>query len=89
MRTGTVHPVALRARTAKEHMRWQQRLRERGLRVPDVNDREYVRSIYFRGTRWTAGVLFAIATDSPDALIAFASMKRVQPLDTRFRYRPG
>jgi glyoxalase family protein len=41
---------------------WQQELREQGVSVTDIMDRQYFRSIYFREP---GGVLFEIATDEP------------------------
>jgi glyoxalase family protein len=69
MGKGTVHHVAFRARDEEEQAHWQEALRERGLRVTDVKDRDYFRSIYFRDADWTSGVLFEIATDGPGFLI--------------------
>jgi len=63
--TGTVHHVAFRARSEEEQAAWQAALRERDIRVTDVKDRQYFRSIYFRDPKWTSGVLFEIATDGP------------------------
>jgi glyoxalase family protein len=59
---GTVHHVAFRARDAEEQAGWRQRVQDAGLRVTDVRDRQYFRSIYFREP---GGVLFEIATDGP------------------------
>jgi glyoxalase family protein len=69
MGKGTVHHVAFRARDDDEQAAWQSRLRERGLQVTDVKDRQYFRSIYFRDADWTSGILFEIATDGPGFLI--------------------
>jgi len=69
MGKGTVHHVAFRARNGEEQAEWQARLREHGLRVTDVKDRQYFRSIYFRDADWTSGILFEIATDGPGFLI--------------------
>jgi len=68
MGTGTVHHLAFRARDADEQKRWQQQLRDRGIQVTDVKDRQYFRSIYFRDPDWTSGILFEIATDGPGFL---------------------
>ncbi len=65
MGQGTVHHVAFRARDAEEQRAWQAALRDRGLSVTDVKDRQYFQSIYFRDPKWTSGVLFEIATDGP------------------------
>lgn len=66
---GTVHHIAFRAPDADAQKTWQAALRERGLRVTDVKDRQYFQSIYFRDPDWTSGVLFEIATDGPGFLI--------------------
>ena len=68
MGQGTVHHIAFRARTADEQKAWQARLRDRGLQVTDVKDRQYFQSIYFRDPDWTSGILFEIATDGPGFL---------------------
>ncbi|PEN12598.1 glyoxalase [Longibacter salinarum] len=65
---GTVHHIALRARDDEEQVHWQERLRDMDIRVTEVKDRQYFRSIYFRHRRWTSGVLFEIATDAPGFL---------------------
>lgn len=59
---GTVHHVAFRARTDAEQSHWRETLRQAGLHVTEVKDRQYFRSIYFREP---GGVLFEIATDTP------------------------
>jgi glyoxalase family protein len=69
MGKGAVHHVAFRARDDDEQAAWQSRLRERGLQVTDVKDRQYFRSIYVRDADWTSGILFEIATDGPGFLI--------------------
>jgi len=60
--TGTVHHIAFRARTDREQLAWQARLRQAGFNVTEVRDRYYFRSIYFHEP---GGVLFEMATDSP------------------------
>ena len=59
---GTIHHVAFRARDDEEQLAWQERVAATGLRVTDVRDRKYFRSIYFREP---GGILFEIATDAP------------------------
>lgn len=59
---GTVHHIAFRTPDDRQQLAWQQRLRQRGLAVSDVRDRNYFQSIYFREP---GGVLFEIATDPP------------------------
>ncbi|PQJ34924.1 glyoxalase [Salinibacter sp. 10B] len=68
MGQGTVHHIAFRARDADEQKEWQTALRDRGLQVTDVKDRQYFQSIYFRDPNWTSGILFEIATDGPGFL---------------------
>ena len=69
MGSGMVHHLAFRAPDAEAQKRWQTTLREKGLQVTDVKDRQYFRSIYFRDPDWTSGLLFEIATDGPGFLI--------------------
>lgn len=59
---GTVHHVAWRAADEAQQRTWRERIAAHGLRVTDVLDRQYFRSIYFREP---GGVLFEIATDPP------------------------
>ena len=58
---GTVHHIAWHARDA-DHVPWRDRVRDAGLYVTDVIDRDYFKSIYFRTPQ---GILFEIATTSP------------------------
>lgn len=59
---GGVHHVAFRTPNDEEQARWRQRLSQAGLRVTDIIDRFYFKSIYFREP---GGILFEIATDGP------------------------
>ncbi|MDR7520286.1 MAG: ring-cleaving dioxygenase [Armatimonadota bacterium] len=59
---GTVHHIAWRTPDDAHQRAWQERIARLGLRVTDVRDRQYFRSIYFREP---GGVLFEIATDPP------------------------
>lgn len=59
---GTVHHVAMRAQDGDEQEEWQAALRDAGLDVTEVKDRQYFTSIYFREP---GGILFEIATDGP------------------------
>ncbi len=68
MGRGMVHHIAFRAPNAEAQQHWQAILRERGLQVTDVKDRQYFQSIYFRDPDWTSGLLFEIATDGPGFL---------------------
>ncbi len=81
MGRGTVHHVALRAGDADEQARWQQALRDRGLHVTEVKDRQYFRSIYVRDSEWTSGVLLEVATDGP----GFATDEPVEQLGARLQ----
>lgn len=59
---GTVHHVAFSAPDLDTMELWQAELREQGVPVTEVMDRQYFKSIYFREP---GGVLFEIATDDP------------------------
>lgn len=59
---GTVHHVAFRAPDLETMTLWQHELLGRGVRVTEILDRQYFKSIYFREP---GGVLFEIATDTP------------------------
>jgi glyoxalase family protein len=59
---GQTHHIAFRAADEEELGAWREHLREMGLQVTDVLDREYFRSIYFRAPD---GMLLEIATDGP------------------------
>jgi glyoxalase family protein len=59
---GTVHHVAYRAPDSAAQVAWQGELREQGVGVTEVRDRQYFTSIYFREP---GGVLLEIATDGP------------------------
>ena len=59
---GTVHHIAFRAPDLDTMTDWQQELRDRGVQVTEILDRQYFKSIYFREP---GGVLFEIATDAP------------------------
>jgi glyoxalase family protein len=59
---GSIHHIAFRTVDDAEQLAYLQRLRQTGLRVTPVQDRQYFHSIYFR----TPGhVLFEVATDAP------------------------
>ena len=58
---GTVHHIAWHS-PDDEHTAWRDRVRETGLHVTDVIDRDYFRAIYFRTRQ---GILFELATTSP------------------------
>ena len=58
---GTVHHIAWHSRD-EDHVAWQRRVADAGMRVTPVIDRDYFLSIYFREPQ---GILFEIATTSP------------------------
>jgi glyoxalase family protein len=58
---GTVHHIAWHS-SDEDHVDWQRRVAEAGMRVTPVIDRDYFLSIYFREPQ---GILFEIATTSP------------------------
>jgi glyoxalase family protein len=58
---GTVHHIAWQSQD-EDHVAWQERVAEAGMRVTPVIDRDYFKSIYFQQPQ---GVLFEIATTSP------------------------
>ena len=58
---GTVHHIAWHSRD-EDHVAWQRRAAQAGMRVTPVIDRDYFLSVYFNQPQ---GVLFEIATSSP------------------------
>jgi len=69
MGRGTMHHIAFRVRNTEEQRAWRTALRDRGIQVTEVKDRQYFQSIYFRDPTWTSGILFEIATDGPGFLV--------------------
>jgi glyoxalase family protein len=63
---GTVHHVAMAVETETQQLALREELVQRGLRVTEVRDRQYFKSIYFREP---GGVLFEVATMGPGFLI--------------------
>lgn len=63
---GSVHHIAFRTVDDAEQLEYQNKLRQSGLQVTAVQDRQYFHSIYFREP---GGVLFEIATDAPGFLL--------------------
>lgn len=59
---GTVHHVAWRAPDEPTEAGWREDLVDAGLRVTEIIDRQYFKSIYFREP---GGVLLEVATDPP------------------------
>ena len=62
---GSVHHIAFRTEDDREQLEYLEYLRQHGLNVTPVQDRQYFHSIYFREP---GGVLFEIATDAPGFL---------------------
>jgi glyoxalase family protein len=58
---GTVHHIAWHS-LDEDHLAWQRRVAEGGMRVTPVIDRDYFNAIYFHQPQ---GILFEIATTSP------------------------
>lgn len=79
--SGSVHHVAFRARDDDEQAEFREALRDAGIDVTPVRDRQYFRSIYFREP---GGVLFEIATDPPGMLID----EPLETLGTELRLPP-
>lgn len=65
MGAGSVHHIAFRTVDDAEQQEYLTRLRQAGLNVTPVQDRQYFHSIYFREPN---GVLFEVATDAPGFL---------------------
>jgi glyoxalase family protein len=59
---GSIHHIAFRTVDDAEQLEYLQKLRQAGLSVTPVQDRQYFHSIYFRTP---GGILFEIATDAP------------------------
>lgn len=81
MGAGTVHHVAWRTPNDTQQIAWRGRIERQGLRVTEVRDRLYFRSIYFREP---GGVLFEIATDGP----GFTVDEPAEQLGTDLRLPP-
>lgn len=62
MGVGTVHHIAWRAKDNADHLDWQEHVRNKGIPVTEVRDRNYFQAIYFQEPGQT---LFEIATDPP------------------------
>jgi glyoxalase family protein len=60
--SGSIHHIAFRATSDEQQLAFREALKQIGMQVTEVIDRQYFRSIYFR---IPAGVLFEIATDQP------------------------
>lgn len=78
---GTVHHVAWRVPDEASQVAWREELISRGVRVTDIMDRQYFRSIYFREP---GGTLLEIATDSPgftidEPLLELGCMLKLPP----------
>ncbi len=74
--SGTVHHIAFRAANDRVQTMWRSRLKNAGMEVTQVRDRNYFKSIYFR----TPGkILGEIATDPPGFAVD-------EPVDQLGRY---
>ena len=62
---GSIHHIAFRTVDDDEQVEYLAKLRQAGVRVTPVQDRQYFHSIYFRSP---GGVLFEVATDAPGFL---------------------
>ena len=82
---GTIHHVAFRAENAEVQRGWQTRLREAGLDVTSVIDRQYFDAIYFREP---GGTLFEIATDPPGFAVDEPESELGRSLKLPERYEP-
>ncbi len=78
MGAGSIHHIAFRTVDDSEQQAYLTRLREAGLSVTPVQDRQYFHSIYFREPN---GVLFEVATDAP----GFAYDEPVDELGTHLK----
>lgn len=81
MGAGTVHHIAWRVSSDEEQLAWQRVLRQHGVDVTEVRDRQYFRSIYFHEP---GRVLFEIATDAP----GFAVDEAPETLGTALKLPP-
>jgi len=82
---GTVHHIAFRTRDDHTQADWQAVLRQSGLGVTEVRDRNYFRSIYFNTPE---GILFEIATDPPGFGIDEAENELGATLKLPAQYEP-
>lgn len=82
---GTFHHLALRVSGPAAQLEWRNRLLEQGYRVSPVMDRNYFRSIYFRGP---GGVLFELATDPPGMAVDESLDELGKNLMLPSRYEP-
>ncbi len=78
---GGVHHIAFRVPNDEAQQYWRERLAVHNLRVTDVIDRFYFRSIYFR---IPGGLLFEIATDGP----GFTADEKLETLGEKLALPP-
>lgn len=62
MGVGTVHHIAWRAEDDRDHLDWQEHVRNQGHNVTEIKDRNYFNALYFKEP---GEILFEIATDPP------------------------
>jgi glyoxalase family protein len=84
---GTVHHVAMAISSDEEQVRLQEELLELGVRVTEVRDRCYFKSIYFREP---GGVLFEVATIQPgfavdESLSSLGRDLKLPPWEEQYR----
>ncbi|MBB4824526.1 glyoxalase family protein [Sporosarcina luteola] len=89
MGVGVVHHIAFRAKDVYDQQEWSKLLREKGLNVTPVQDRNYFTAIYFQEP---GHILFEIATDSPgfaidEALDRMGSSLMLPPQYEQYRER--
>lgn len=78
---GSIHHIAFQLADDDSQLAYLQQLQMAGLRVTDVQDRQYFRSIYFREP---GKVLFELATNGP----GFASDEPVATLGSQLKLPP-
>jgi glyoxalase family protein len=78
---GGVHHIAFRTPDDKQQAEWRERILQAGLRVTDIIDRYYFKSIYFREP---GGILYEIATDGP----GFSADEHIDQLGERLALPP-
>jgi glyoxalase family protein len=78
---GGVHHIAFRTPDDEQQAEWRQRILQAGMRVTDIIDRYYFKSIYFREP---GGILYEIATDGP----GFTADEHIDQLGERLALPP-
>jgi len=78
MGVGTVHHIAWRAKDDADHLDWQEYIRNQGIPVTEVRDRNYFNAIYFKEP---GQILYEIATDPP----GFAHDESLETMGTELK----